>query len=277
MEIKTANVFTQKMNYLDRIINLYTKKLVIFFLLLAPCVFIKAQITIGTLTSPAKGSLLELKTQETTSPVSSIDISNVTSTKGGLGLPCVSLVDKTTLEPFISIGDVDWANASINKIKDKHIGLMVYNTYTSSDIEVDRNKIFRQGIYTWNGEEWSLAFKNSPQISFFPCPPFNLPLPAISEANDPDLSFDLYAVYQQRFTKSGNNLFTSSNTALDMIPAKSSDKLYSKTELDYVVVHYDESVLTISGIDPDGVMKYRVKSVNPKPTSFINILFIIRD
>lgn len=265
------------MNYLDRTINLYTKKLVFFFLLLAPCVFIKAQITIGTLTSPAKGSLLELKTQEVTFPVSSIDISNVTSTKGGLGLPCVSLVDRTTLEPFISIGDVDWANASINKIKDKHIGLMVYNTYTSSDTEVDRNKIFRQGIYTWNGEEWDLAFKSSPQTSFFPCPPFNLPLPAISEANDPDLVFDLYAVYQQRFTKSGNNLFTSSNTTLGMIPDKSSDKLYSKNELDYVVVHYDESVLTISGIDPDGIMKYRVKSVNPKPTSFINIIFIIRD
>lgn len=255
----------------------YSKRLMFFyFLLLTPWCFAKSQVTIGSLAPPAKGSLLELKTQEAISPISPIDVSNITSTKGGLGSPRVHLVDKTNLGPFIPIGDSDWVNATTSKVKEKHIGLMVYNIYTSPNTETNRNKIFRQGVYTWNGEQWELAFQSS-KTKFFPCPPFNLPLPAISQAGDPDLAFDLYAVYEQRFTKIGNSLFSSNNTSLNVIPDRTSDKLYLKNELDYVVVHYDESILSINSIDTDGVMKYRVKAVNPKPSAFINILFVIKD
>jgi len=255
----------------------YSKRLIVFyFLLLSPWCFTKSQVTIGSLNAPVKGSLLELKTQEAISPVSPSDVSNITSEQGGLGLPRVYLVDKTTLEPFIAVGDIDWVNATTSKVKEKHTGLMVYNIYTSPDAETNRDKIFRQGVYTWNGEQWELAFQSS-KTKFFPCPPFNLPLPAISQAGDPDLTFDLYAVYEQRFTKTGNSLFSSNNTSLNVIPDRTSDKLYLKNELDYVVVHYDESILNINSIDTDGVMKYRVKAVNPKPSAFINILFVIKD
>jgi hypothetical protein len=56
-------------------------------------------------------------------------------------------VDKITLEPFVSIEDADWVNVTINKIKDKHIGLMVYNIYVSPGTETNKEKIFRQGVY----------------------------------------------------------------------------------------------------------------------------------
>lgn len=261
----------------SKINKLYSKQLVLFYsLLLAPWFCTKAQITVGSLTPSAKGSLLELKTQEAISPVSPTDANNITSAQGGLGLPRVHLVDKTNLEPFIPIGDSDWVNATTSKIKEKHIGLMVYNIYTSPDAETNRDKIFRQGVYTWNGKQWELAFQSS-KMRFFPCPPFNLPLPAISQAGDPDLAFDLYAVYEQRFTKTENSLFSSNDISLNVIPDRTSDKLYLKNELDYVVVHYDESILSINSIDTYGVMKYRIKAVNPKPSVFINILFVIKD
>lgn len=252
------------------------KLILSLFLSFAPITFVKGQVTIGSLNAPTKGSLLELKTQEAISPVSPTDASNITSEQGGLGLPRVHLVDKTNLEPFVPIGDSDWVNATTSKVKEKHIGLMVYNIYTSPDAEINRDKIFRQGVYTWNGEQWELAFQSS-KTKFFPCPPFNLPLPAISQAGDPDLIFDLYAIYEQRFTKTGNSLFSSNNISLNVIPDRTSDKLYPKNELDYVVLHYDESILAINSIDTDGVMKYRVKAVNPKPSAFINILFVIKD
>lgn len=252
-------------------------KLILFlFLSFAPTIFAKGQVTIGSLNAPTKSSLLELKTQEATSPISPTDASNITSAQGGLGLPRVHLVDKTNLEPFIPIGDSDWVNATTSKVKEKHVGLMVYNIYTSPDTETNGDKIFRHGVYTWNGEQWELAFQSS-KTKFFPCPPFNLLLSAISQAGDPDLTFDLYAVYEQRFTKTGNSLFSSSNTSLNVVPDRSLDKLYLKNELDYVVVHYDESILSINSIDTDGIMKYRVKAVNPKPSAFINILFVIKD
>lgn len=257
--------------------KLYSKQFILFyFLLVSPWFCIKAQVTVGSLTPPGKSSLLELKTQEAISPVSPTDASNITSGQGGLGLPRVYLVNKTTLEPFIAVGDIDWVNATTSKVKEKHIGLLAYNIYTSPDAETNRDKIFRQGVYTWNGEQWELAFQSS-KTKFFPCPPFNLPLPAISQAGDPDLTFNLYAVYEQRFTKTGNSLFSSNNTSLNVIPDRTSDKLYLKNELDYVVVHYDESILSINSIDTDGIMKYRVKAVNPKPSAFINILFVVKD
>lgn len=255
--------------------NLQAKQLIFLLLLfLIPWTFVKSQVTIGSLIPPAKASLLELKNQENQNPASTIDANNISSTQGGLGLPRVALVNKTTLEPFIVTSDSEWIDALTSKIKEKHAGLIVYNIYNSADSETDADKIFQEGTYLWDGQKWELAFRGR---KIFPCPAFNLPLSSVSEIGDPDMTFDLYQEYAQQFTKTGNSHFFSNNPTLGVIPNREADKLYEKRELDYVVTYYDESILTINGIDPDGVMSYRVKSVAPAPTAFINIIFVIKE
>jgi hypothetical protein len=87
--------------------------------------------------------LLEIKDQAPNSQ-------NVTSTRGGLVLPRVSLVNTATLEPFIAITDADWSNATTQaNLKKNHIGLMVYNLNETSP--------FTKGIYVWTGEKWAVA------------------------------------------------------------------------------------------------------------------------
>ncbi|MDR1091984.1 MAG: hypothetical protein LBL79_12990, partial [Prevotella sp.] len=113
---------------------------------LAACLLLipaHAQVTIGSGKVPSRAALLEIKDQDP-------DSQNVTSTKGGLALPRVSLLDPATLEPFIARTDPDWTNlATQADLKKNHIGLMVYNLSTAST--------FTKGIYVWTGDKWSVA------------------------------------------------------------------------------------------------------------------------
>lgn len=145
-------------------------KILVWFTLAFTADVMFSQVTVGSAIPPERASLLEIKNQEA-------DSKNVTSTKGGLGLPRVFLVDKTTLEPFISLTDTDWTNAVTSKIKEKHAGLMVYNIYESPATETDTNKKFRQGIYIWDGVKWNLETKDDSR--YFSPPSFNIPLGTI--------------------------------------------------------------------------------------------------
>ncbi|MDR2498310.1 MAG: hypothetical protein LBD28_02595 [Tannerellaceae bacterium] len=108
-----------------------------------------AQVVVGSSNDPERAALLDLKTQSAkTDNISSVtDDANVTSTKGGLVLPRVRLVNPSTLEPFISASDPDWANNSA-KIREIHAGLSVYNLTTNAG--------FIPGVYTWSGDQWIL-------------------------------------------------------------------------------------------------------------------------
>ncbi|MDR1501434.1 MAG: hypothetical protein LBT43_03140, partial [Prevotella sp.] len=116
------------------------------FFILAACFLlipIHAQVTIGSGKAPSRAALLEIKDQEP-------DLQNVTSTKGGLALPRVSLVNTATLEPFIATTDADWTNTTTQAdLKKIHVGLMVYNLNTTLP--------FTKGIYVWTGEKWTVA------------------------------------------------------------------------------------------------------------------------
>ena len=103
---------------------------------------VAAQVVIGTDTPPVKGALLELKTQEA-------GADNVTSTKGGLVLPRVKLVSLTTLQPFIDVNDPDWLQNTTTRIKEKHVGLVVYNLTTTAP--------FVEGLYVWDGKGWEMT------------------------------------------------------------------------------------------------------------------------
>lgn len=101
---------------------------------------IPAQVTIGSDLAPEKAALLDIKTIERTTK-------EETTHSGGILMPCVSLVDKKTLEPFISTKETEWSSeANIRITKAKHIGLVVYNVSQS---------FFRgEGLYIWNGDSW---------------------------------------------------------------------------------------------------------------------------
>ncbi|MBB4037057.1 hypothetical protein GGR21_002971 [Dysgonomonas hofstadii] len=237
------------------------------FCLFYYCNFTYGQVSIGMLEPPEKASLLQLSTQLP-------DGNNITSDKGGLLLPRVRLEDRKTLQPFVKITDNDWINTSSNKIKEKHAGLTVYNIYVSPNSETKQDKIFTQGIYTWNGEEWEkLATKDNSSRGWFYMPAFNLPLEAIGNAD----SYDLYAEYERQFTRnSTNNPDFTSNPALtgSTVPAPDEGTLYKRGELDYAVVYYDKGIINVTGVDSGGVMSYEVLDNDPGPTSFVTIIFI---
>lgn len=113
-----------------------------------------AQVTIGSGTPPAKAALLELKDREPQSD-------NITSKTGGLLLPRVELESRTTLMPFIA-DDQDFTN-NVDKVKDKHIGLLVYNLTDNPD------KNLCPGIYEWVGELWERLSRPCSFLEFI-CP-----------------------------------------------------------------------------------------------------------
>ncbi|MDR2498308.1 MAG: hypothetical protein LBD28_02585 [Tannerellaceae bacterium] len=106
-----------------------------------------AQATIGSNASPARAALLDLKTMEAVNPPHANDTLNISSLTGGLLLPRVKLINRATLEPFISTSDPEWLNNSASKIKEKHAGLTVFNIS-------DNRPPFKVGAYIWNGYSW---------------------------------------------------------------------------------------------------------------------------
>jgi|GEM_PF-6251337 hypothetical protein len=110
-----------------------------------------SQVTVGMDEQAEKAALFQIKNVKVGRPVSVTDLTNASVDKngGGLALPRVHLKSKTTLEPFIETTDMEWIEASINKVKEKHAGLMVYNLTTTGD--------FKPGIYVWDGSQWNIT------------------------------------------------------------------------------------------------------------------------
>lgn len=230
---------------------------------------LQAQVTIGSDKSPAKAALLELKTQEA-------DVDNVTSLKGGLGLPRVQLKNKTTLEPFIA-NDANF-NDNVDKVKDLHVGLTVYNLTSNLSTENDMNKRFRQGIYVWDGNQWNFVYEGQGQRYFF-IPSANIPLADDSGNRLPEgTTFNLYKdIYAAQFTKTDNTTFVSSNPNLSFVPSPFNTALYAADALDYVITYYDDNVIKVNSLSPDGILNYDVLTLDTTPASFINVVFVIKE
>ncbi|MDR0866457.1 MAG: hypothetical protein LBO74_16225 [Candidatus Symbiothrix sp.] len=236
-------------------------KLTILFAVLATISLnVNAQITVGSLETPEKGMLLELKSQKA-------DAKNVTVANGkggGLGFPRVELVNKKTLEPFID-NDADFKN-NTNKVKDLHVGMVVYNLSASGD--------FQQGLYVWKGVEWEKVNENK-GIRFFYMPPFNIALTKLG----PD-SLNLYEEYERQFTKTGasDDLFVSNpDFKKTNVPTHESGRLHKKDELDYVITYYDKRIIDNITINNEGVMKYTVKDTAlDSIKSYINVVLVVK-
>lgn len=124
------------------------KSVFLLFILLC-AVDVGAQVTIGSGIPPVRGALLDIKEKEP-------DNENITAETGGLLLPRVGLKSKSTLIPFIA-NDADFQNNTDN-VKDKHIGLIVYN------VTIDFAEDLCPGTYEWTGNVWE---RLSEGCSFF--------------------------------------------------------------------------------------------------------------
>jgi uncharacterized protein (TIGR02145 family) len=90
------------------------------------CAGLQAQVTIGGMTAPASGAVLDLNS----------------TVKGGLLLSNVSLEDLETIpDTFLGVSGAD-----LDEVKSSFTGAMVYHT-GENDIAA--------GIYVWDGEQWA--------------------------------------------------------------------------------------------------------------------------
>ncbi|MDR3340236.1 MAG: hypothetical protein LBT25_09145, partial [Candidatus Symbiothrix sp.] len=185
----------------------------------------------------------------------------VDASGGGLGLPRVQLADRANLEPFISATDPDWL-ANTDNIKEHHAGLTVYN------LTDDTLKNFRQGIYVWNGDQWSMMGGKR----HFYMPSFNIEVKV-----DSTYECDLYEAYKRQFEKAGSNLFVSNNSNLETISSLENGDIYASRELDYVVTYYDAAVMDPPTIANDGKMTFTVTDVGSiSAKTFFTVLLVVK-
>lgn len=144
-------------------------------------------------------------------------------------------------------------------------GAFIYITAIDGTATAKTAKVTIIGYYYFDGSLWQ-PFDYTPETLYLPS--FNLPMTSLGTGK----TYDLYnLVYKKQFTKAGNTTWVSSNSSLTQIP-----EVYAANQLDFVVTHYDTSVITINSISAAGVLNYNVLNVNPTDKSFINIVLVIK-
>jgi len=136
------------------------KKIFFIAMLLCASITTNAQVTIGSDIVPERAALLDLKSQAP-------NANNATTDKGGLLLPRVELVDRSTLEPFIA--------AATAAEKKNHTGLTVYNVTTNAA------KDLAPGFYYWNGATWMTMITTLPAVQNSMLSQRNLQTTTVSE------------------------------------------------------------------------------------------------
>ncbi|GAB6007416.1 fibrobacter succinogenes major paralogous domain-containing protein [Dysgonomonas reticulitermitis] len=116
---------------------------------------LQAQVTIGSGIEPRRAALLDLKTQQGSASITTVaDPDNMTSNKGGLLLPRVSLTDIFKLDPLMTDAEVTAEEAAAPGFKLRLAGLMVYNIN-------DNSTTLYPAVYTWNGMGWVTSQLNT--------------------------------------------------------------------------------------------------------------------
>lgn len=118
----------------SKILNLYSKRGILFCLIVICSTFsIKSQVTIGMLSPPVKGALLDLKEND--------EANGGANSISGLMLARVSLTDENNLYPMLTGTEPNYSS-----LKPRYTGLIVYNVNTTSTLE--------KGLNIWNGSKW---------------------------------------------------------------------------------------------------------------------------
>jgi hypothetical protein len=213
---------------------------------------ISAQVTIGADMNPVTGALLDFKNHAALPDSTTVE-------SGGLVLPRVRLVSRTTLEPFIATSNPEWLPANQPQTRANHIGLTVYN--------LTDNAAFHAGLYTWVGGQWEALEIAS---SYIYLPSFNL-----EWVTSGTREVDLYGVYRDNFNPSSTAHYFSSQAA-SASTVTFPDYLSDANSFYYLVTYYDSNVITINGITVDGKMTYTNagKGAIPPDDAFINIVLV---
>jgi hypothetical protein len=115
--------------------NKMNNRIIICFILLFFTAAVQAQVTVGSGNPPAKGAILDVKQNESTT-------GGATSTKGFI-FPRVSLDSLSSLTPLLSAADASDATQ-----KTIHKGTIIYNVNVSSA------KNLTEGLYCWDATKW---------------------------------------------------------------------------------------------------------------------------
>jgi len=125
------------------------------------------------------------------------------------------------------------------------------------------------GFYVFNGSLWK---KTEQDKKFFFLPSFSLPITALGTG----FTFDIYQeIYLKQLTKSTPALphnFIASNSTL----LATQNKIYDRNQLDYVITYFDDDILKINSINPNGVINYDVLSLVFTPDTFINLILVVK-
>lgn len=211
---------------------------------------ISAQVTIGSEIAPVEGALLDLKQKAP-------DGNNATATKG-FALPRVMLESKKSLAPLASDTEAN---------KKSHVGLTVYNlNYVAGTVSTGALK---EGLNVWDGTEWALIGGTSAP-NFIYMPSFKLPLGTTVGASQ---TYNVYDEYKRQFSPrpTNPNYYSGSGTGYQ-IPG-----VYARNDLYYAVLDYDASIITVTGINSDGLLSYTVNSTTATAESFITIVLVVKE
>lgn len=218
---------------------------------------LKAQVTIGSLETPAEGALLDLKSYNETTP------GGQTTNIGGLLLPRVELTSLTSLTPF-NVQSADYL---------KHTGLVVYNVATVGNV-------LSPGIYNWSGSKWEKFSEAKAEYIWMPS--FELPYPVnkVGEVQQ----IDLFAIYSESFeTGNATHNFPQYGTAIDptnghgyyaseSTPAvKPFGDAITRNDLIYIITDYQTNVIEVVSIT-GGVLTYKMKLPVAPENAYVNIL-----
>ncbi len=128
-------------------------------------------------------------------------------------------------------------------------------------------KVTEVGFYFFDGSIWR---------GFYDDKYFHLPY-FVENAQSVGTGFtlDIYNdIYLKQFVKNNpTNQFLSNNTLLNQI----TKRIYNKNELDYIVTYYDDKVMRVNSISPDGIMNYDILDLKFTIDSFINIILVVKD
>ena len=199
-----------------------------------------AQVAIGVNAAPNENALLDLKEN---------DVSGIGTATKGLLLPRVALDSVSSPAPMTA-----------------HVqGMVVYNTNTSGVLIA--NKV-SPGFYYNNGARWEKLFFGMGYTNWFYMPSIAISTGTVTPAG-PDITIDLYAEYKKQFDGSQTTFVASAGApgAIPYIPQAG--------DLYYYITYYDDTVFTISGIDANGVMSYKVIDA-ATDCSYVNIVFVLK-
>ena len=142
-------------------------------------------------------------------------------------------------------------------------GMCVYNTATTS---TGTNDVL-PGIYLNDGVKW---IRMGSALNYFYMPSILLPLdtadPAYSAGT---FTVDLYVKYAEQYN------LTLPGSAKN--PGATSLPVYSRTELEYFIIYYDNAVFSNVAVDNNGVMTYQlVSSPVVSEKTYMNIVFKVK-